>query len=140
MFENLIKAGALDFTGVHRASLLAGLEAATSVGTRSQEDQAAGQMLLALDFYLGPVLEFAVVGEPEAERTRRVLRAIHGDFRPNKVVALRPASGAVREDWLPLLAARHTPPGDVTLYVGENFACREPVRGADAAEAAIRKL
>src|SRR5262249_27481550 len=48
---------------------------------------AAGQMLTALDFYLGPVQEFAVVGDPAAPETLRVLRAIRAGFRPNKVVA-----------------------------------------------------
>jgi uncharacterized protein len=109
-------------------------------GLLKSHPQAAGQMLIALDFYLGPVLEFAVVAEPAEEETRRVLRAIHADFRPNKVVALRPPSGSVREDWLPLLAGRHTPPGELTLYVCENFTCQKPIHGAEAAEAAVRKL
>jgi uncharacterized protein YyaL (SSP411 family) len=109
-------------------------------GLLKSHPQAAGQMLLALDFYLGPVLEFAVVAEPELEATRRVLRAIHADFRPNKVVALRPPHGSVREDWVPLLAGRHTPPDELTLYICENFTCREPITGADAAEEAVRKV
>ncbi|MEQ1507708.1 MAG: OB-fold nucleic acid binding domain-containing protein, partial [Myxococcota bacterium] len=46
VFESLIKAGALDFTGVHRASLIAGLEAAVATGARAQEDRAAGQISL----------------------------------------------------------------------------------------------
>ena len=50
------------------------------------------QMLNALDFYLGPVQEFAVVGDPVAEETRRVLRAVRGGFRANKVVALKYAA------------------------------------------------
>ncbi len=37
---------------------------------------AAGQMLLALDFHLGPVQEIAVVGDPASEDTRRVLRLL----------------------------------------------------------------
>jgi uncharacterized protein YyaL (SSP411 family) len=109
-------------------------------GILRQHPTAASQMLIALDFHAGPVLELAVVGDPSSEKTRRVLRAIHADFRPNKVVALRPEAGCVREDWVPLLAGRHTPPGEVTLYVCENFACRAPVRGADAAEATVRGL
>ena len=39
-----------------------------------------GQMLIALDFNLGPVEEYAVVGDPSAEDTRRVLRAIRKRF------------------------------------------------------------
>jgi uncharacterized protein YyaL (SSP411 family) len=99
---------------------------------------AAGQMLLALDFYLGPVQEFAVVGDPGGEETRRVLRAIHAGFRPNKVVALRPVGGAVREDLLGLLEGRTAIEGRTTTYLCENFTCREPLVGAEAVEAALK--
>ncbi len=44
VIENLIKAGALDFSGLARASLFAGLEAACTLGARRQEDEAAGQI------------------------------------------------------------------------------------------------
>lgn len=46
VFEQLIKAGAFDFSGVPRRALIEGLEAAISLGARKQEDQAAGQVSL----------------------------------------------------------------------------------------------
>jgi uncharacterized protein YyaL (SSP411 family) len=106
-------------------------------GLLASHPLAAGQMLIALDFHLGPVQEFAVVGDPSAEDTRRVLRAIRGGFRPNKVVALKPASGAaVEDDLLPLLAGK-TARGAVTTYVCQDFACQAPLVGAEAVEAAL---
>jgi uncharacterized protein YyaL (SSP411 family) len=107
-------------------------------GLLESHPQAAGQMLIALDFYLGPVQEFAVVGEPGAAEVRRVFRAINADFRPRKVAGLRPVVGSVREDWLPLLAGRHTPPGQVSTYICENFTCQAPLLGAEAVEAALK--
>ncbi|MFO0929362.1 MAG: thioredoxin domain-containing protein [Gemmataceae bacterium] len=98
---------------------------------------ATAQMLLALDFYLGPVQEFAIVGDPADAETRRVLSALYATFRPNKVVALRPPAGPVREDLLPLLAGRQAVDGRVTTYVCENFACQAPLVGADAAAQAL---
>jgi uncharacterized protein YyaL (SSP411 family) len=96
---------------------------------------AAGQMLIALDFQLGPVQEFAVVGDPASEPTQRVLRAIRRPFVPNRVVALRtPAAGA--EKLLPLLADKQ-PRGDVTTYLCQDFTCQAPLVGAEAVEAAI---
>jgi uncharacterized protein YyaL (SSP411 family) len=100
---------------------------------------AASQMLLALDFYLGPVREFAVVGDPESEETRRVVRAVREGFRPNKVVALRPVRGAVREDLLGLLEGRVAVGGRTTTYVCENFSCRAPLVGAEAVEEALKE-
>ncbi|MCB9685699.1 MAG: DNA polymerase III subunit alpha [Alphaproteobacteria bacterium] len=44
VLEGLVKAGAFDFTGVHRGALMAGLDAAITLGTRAQEDRAAGQI------------------------------------------------------------------------------------------------
>jgi uncharacterized protein YyaL (SSP411 family) len=97
---------------------------------------AAAQMLLGLDFHLGPVEEYAVIGEPGADETRRVLRAIHAAFRPNKVVALA-APGAARPDVVGLLADRPAVDGQVTTYVCENFTCRAPLVGAEAVEEAL---
>jgi uncharacterized protein YyaL (SSP411 family) len=102
----------------------------------AEHPAAAGQMLIALDFYLGPVRELALVGEPGSEDLKRVLRAIHGKFRPNKVVAFA-AAGAAPPAVLPLLAGKEAVGGKVTLYVCEDFACRAPLVGAEAAEAGL---
>ena len=96
---------------------------------------ASGQMLVALDFHLGPVPEFAVVGDPANEDVKRVLRAIRGGYRPNKVVAC--AAGPV--PGVPLLEGK-TPQGAVTIYVCENYACRAPVVGAEALERALQTV
>lgn len=107
-------------------------------GIMASSPMAAGQMLLALDFHLGPVEEFAVVGKPQSDATRRVLHAIHAGFRPNKVVAGRDgAKDAKVEKLVPLLAGK-TPQGDVTTYVCENYACQAPLIGADAVEKALK--
>jgi DNA polymerase-3 subunit alpha len=44
VIEHLIKAGALDFTGLDRAVLCQGLEPAAAMGTRKQRDAQAGQI------------------------------------------------------------------------------------------------
>jgi uncharacterized protein YyaL (SSP411 family) len=98
---------------------------------------AAGQMLIALDFYLGPVQEIAVVGDPAAEETRRVLRLIRSGFRPHQVVALKPSRGEARaEELLPLLADK-TARNGVTMYVCENYTCQAPLIGVEAVAAAL---
>jgi uncharacterized protein len=107
-------------------------------GLMSDHPMAAGQMLCGLDFYLGPVQEFAVVGDLGAEDTRRVLRALRSGFNPNRVVAFKPAAGAAEADAaVPLLAGK-TAEGAVTTYVCENFTCRAPLVGADRAERALQ--
>jgi uncharacterized protein YyaL (SSP411 family) len=104
-------------------------------GLMAEHPMAAGQMLMALDFQLGPVQEFAVVGDPASEESRRVLRAILRGFRPNKVVALKADDKA--EEVVPLLKGKMAA-GGVTTYVCENFTCQAPLVGAAAVEEAIR--
>jgi uncharacterized protein YyaL (SSP411 family) len=92
---------------------------------------AAPQMLSALDFFLGPVTEVAVVGDPDSEETRKSLRIIRRRFRPNQVLAFKP-SGATATDLektIPLLAGK-TAQGGVTIYLCRDFACQKPIVGA----------
>jgi uncharacterized protein YyaL (SSP411 family) len=123
-----------------RAELLEKAEATlrSYTGLLASHSFAAGQMLIALDFYLGPVKEIAVVGDPAAEDTRRALRLIRGGFRPNQVVACKPRAGdAQLEELVPLLADK-TATDEVTTYVCENLTCQAPLIGTTAVEAAFR--
>jgi uncharacterized protein len=107
-------------------------------GLMSRQPMAAAQMLIALDFYLGPVQEFAVVGDlrgPGPE-TRDVLRAIRSGFRPDKVVAVMAQPDPGLERLVPLLANK-TSAGPVTTYVCRDFACQAPLVGAAAVEKAL---
>jgi uncharacterized protein YyaL (SSP411 family) len=104
-------------------------------GAMHEQPTAMGQMLLALDFHLGPVQELAVVGDPAGPETQRVLRAIRGGYRPNKVVAC--AAGEV--PGVPLLAGK-TAQGAVTTYICQNYACQAPIIGAEALEQALETV
>jgi uncharacterized protein YyaL (SSP411 family) len=73
--------------------------------------------LCALDLYLSPPREIAIVGKPGDE----VARAALAGFEPNTVVAFGPAAD------VPLLEAKTKIDGRPTVYVCERFACRAPV-------------
>jgi uncharacterized protein YyaL (SSP411 family) len=108
-------------------------------GVLTSHPLAAGQMLIALDFHLGPVKEIAVVGDPDADETQRVLRSLRRPFEPHRVVALRPPSASAElERLLPLLADRKAQ-GAVTTYICHDFTCQAPLVGAAAVEAALEK-
>jgi hypothetical protein len=96
----------------------------------SELPSAAGQMLIALDFFLGPVQEFAVVGDPEHEETRRVLHAIHTGFRPNKVLAVKSSDDDAPDNLIPLLAGKKSL-GAVTTYICKDFVCQAPLVGSE---------
>jgi hypothetical protein len=107
-------------------------------GLMAESPSAAGQMLIALDFQLGPVQEFAVIGNPEDEDTRRVLRAIHAGFRPNKVLAVHSPQGQSNADarLIPLLKDKLAI-GPVTTYICRDFVCQAPLVEPEAVEKAL---
>jgi uncharacterized protein YyaL (SSP411 family) len=105
-------------------------------GIMGQSAMAGGQMLIAYDFDLGPVQEFAIVGDPARGETKRVLHAIRGGFRPHKVVAFKPATDNATDPVLPLLAGKTTGAA-VTTYICEDFTCAAPLIGAQAVEEAL---
>jgi uncharacterized protein YyaL (SSP411 family) len=83
----------------------------------SRIPSAFGWALCALDLYLAPPRELAIVGSPGDE----IARAALTPFDPNAVVVFGPGDG------VPLLAGKTQVDGRPTLYVCERFACRAPV-------------
>ena len=78
---------------------------------------AFGHALSALDLYLSPPRELALIGRPDDE----IAGAALGAFDPTAVVAFGPA------DDVPLLAGKDFVDGRPALYVCERFACQAPV-------------
>jgi uncharacterized protein YyaL (SSP411 family) len=78
---------------------------------------AFGWALCALDLYLSPPRELAIVGGADSEVAHAALRG----FDPNGVVAFGPADG------VPLLEGKGLVDGKPAVYVCERFACRAPV-------------
>jgi uncharacterized protein len=78
---------------------------------------AFGWTLAALDLYLSPPRELALLASPEDELARTALRSLD----PNTVVAFGP------DDEIPLLAGKTRVDGKPTLYECERFVCRAPV-------------
>jgi uncharacterized protein YyaL (SSP411 family) len=78
---------------------------------------AFGWALCALDLWLAPPQEIAVVGGVDSP----VARAALTPFRPRAVAAVGPA------DDVPLLAGKGLVDGKPAVYVCERFACQAPV-------------
>ena len=80
----------------------------------SRIPSAFGWALCALDLYLSPPRELAIIGSPEDEVARARARAV----RPERGRRVRPGRD------VPLLAGKTRVDGKPTLYVCERFACR----------------
>jgi uncharacterized protein YyaL (SSP411 family) len=86
-----------------------------------------GHALSALDLYLAPAREVALIGDPANEDTRRLVSVVHRTYRPNMVLAVgRPDDDQARQQ-VALLRDRPPLDGKATAYVCERFVCRRPV-------------
>jgi uncharacterized protein YyaL (SSP411 family) len=95
----------------------------------ARHPHAFAHLLRAVDFYLAPVREIAVVG-PAAE-AEALLRVVREQFRPHVVVA-----GGTSDD-VPLLEGREPVDGHAAAYVCERFVCEAPVTTAEALTSAL---
>jgi uncharacterized protein YyaL (SSP411 family) len=118
------------YTGESRYRDAADRALATVTAFVSRYPTAFAMWLQAIDLALAPVAEIAIVGDPEDEATRDLLRVAHGGYAPHRVVA-----NLARESMpsaIPLLEDRLRRKDLPTAYVCRNFACQLPVTDADA--------
>lgn len=107
--------------------------AQTLFGTFGQVVQprpsAYSQLLIALDFAIGPSREIVLAGDPAAPASLEMVKTIYKTFLPNMVVAFHPEGeeGQAIEALAPYLKFQTAQEGKTTAYVCENYACRMPV-------------
>ena len=88
---------------------------------------AFGQLLSALDLYLSPPREVAVVGPRDDAATAALRDAARRGFHPTAVYAFGDGSGA---PGVPLLDGKGLVEGRPAVYICERFACRAPLTDA----------
>jgi uncharacterized protein YyaL (SSP411 family) len=113
---------------------------AASAGVIEQAATAAGQALVALDYFLGPTPEIVIVGDPAAGETAAAIADLRRRYIPNKAVACREAperGGSALAAAFRGKVAGEPPPA---VYVCENFACQAPAHGPSAAKRAWDSL
>jgi uncharacterized protein YyaL (SSP411 family) len=92
-----------------------------------------GQALCALDFYLGPSNEVAIIGDPAAPETRALAAEVTSvAYRPNVVLAVAAPDDERATLTVPLLREREARDGHATAYVCERFTCKLPVTDVEA--------
>jgi uncharacterized protein YyaL (SSP411 family) len=87
-----------------------------------------GNWLVAANFSLGPVVEVVVTGQEDDHLS--LLEPIREKFLPNKVMVLA-ENRKSPEKTLPLLEGRQLGEGGATVYVCQDFTCREPTSDPD---------
>ena len=102
-----------------------------------QQPFGVGSMLATLDFYVRKPQEIVLIGAPDAEDTQAMLRALHQQYIPNKVLfQIDPQQVTAALEALPLLrdvlAGKAQVDGKATVYVCHNFTCSLPVTDPEA--------
>ena len=107
-----------------------------------QSPEAYPQLLIALDFALGPTREIIIAGDETLPETQSFLRAVSFRFLPNKVIALYPADqekAADIEKLVPFIENQLPIKGKPAAYVCKNYVCDFPVTELSALEKLLEK-
>jgi uncharacterized protein YyaL (SSP411 family) len=82
------------------------------------------QMLAAAEFDIAPRREIVIAGDATGETTGDMVRLLHSKFDPNRI--LLHASPEIAR-YQPAIAFMNAQPNSTTVFVCEDFVCREPV-------------
>jgi len=97
-------------------------------GSVKQLPSAHTQLMVALDFGVGPCYEVVIAGKAQAEDTKAMAKALRTRFLPNKVVLLNPGERESPE--IAKLAEftknQSSIGGKATAYVCSNYNCKLP--------------
>jgi uncharacterized protein YyaL (SSP411 family) len=102
-------------------------------GKVSSSPTGFSQLLMAVDFALGPTKEIVIAGNLDAHDTREMLSALRRPFFPRKVLILHPEGkeGEAIEQIIPFVRSQTRIDGKATAYVCENFSCKMPTVSVD---------
>ena len=97
-----------------------------------------GHALCALDLYLGPSNEVAIIGEPSSDQTRTLVAEVTGSvYRPNLVMAVAAPGDDRASLMVPLLRDRDATTAHPRRTSVERFACKLPVTEGRALRAQL---
>jgi uncharacterized protein YyaL (SSP411 family) len=129
MVEALLRLAA--FTGEDRYRDYATRVLAPLVPDMLKQPLAFGNLLCALDDFVGPMDEVAILGDKNAEGTRTLLNVARHIYRPRMVLAQAAPGDAETQAVVPLLANRPPVDDQPTAYVCRGFVCNQPVTQPD---------
>jgi len=97
-------------------------------GSVKQLPSAHTQLMVALDFGVGPCYEVVIAGKAQAEDTKAMAKALRTRFLPNKVVLLNPSERESPETAQLAAFTRNQSSigGKATAYICLNYNCKLP--------------
>ncbi|HUS38169.1 MAG TPA: thioredoxin domain-containing protein [Pirellulales bacterium] len=113
-----------------------------AAGPMHEYAMATGQLLLALEFHLGPTYELVLAGDSRDQEASSFISDARGQYLPNHVLAFRQSGSDVYRSPVmdEILESKTAMADGTTLYICENYTCREPAVGIEAARQALEQL
>ncbi|HEX6544011.1 MAG TPA: thioredoxin domain-containing protein [Ktedonobacterales bacterium] len=96
-----------------------------------EQPLAFGHLLCALDDFVGPLDEVAIIGQSDSEPTRALRNVVQHLYHPRMVLAQAGPGDAQAQATVPLLTDRPLVNGHPTAYVCRGFVCKQPVNQPD---------
>jgi uncharacterized protein YyaL (SSP411 family) len=107
----------------------------TFVDRMAAVPMAYGQMLAAVDFYLGPVREYVIAGDLASPPVQEALRLVRQRFDPRRLIIAGPAPQVQH-----YFQGRTAPPGDVTVWLCAGSTCEPPLTGLEALRQRLEQM
>jgi uncharacterized protein YyaL (SSP411 family) len=103
---------------------------------------AAGQLLLALDYHLGPTPEVVLVGDRLHQSWESLTLGLRTMWLPRRTLIIHDTNETVPDDspLAEILRGRTAVNGEPTLYICEGFTCQAPVVGEATIKEALQKM
>jgi uncharacterized protein YyaL (SSP411 family) len=114
------------FTGEDRYRELAGRVLLPLIPHMIRQPLGSGNLLCALDDFVGPFYEIAIIGDAAHPATRELRAALDARFVPRMALAQAAPSDETAARAVPLLAGRGLVDGSPAAYVCQGFVCRQP--------------
>lgn len=97
------------------------------------------QLLIALDFMIGPSREIVIAGDPALDTTRAMASIVQRKFLPNKILLLRRqgTEGKRLAALSPFVEAMAPINHKPTVYLCEQYSCKVPIKDMDQLEAVL---
>ncbi|HEU5347641.1 MAG TPA: thioredoxin domain-containing protein [Ktedonobacterales bacterium] len=129
MAEALLRLAA--YTGEQRYREYAARVLAPLTPAMIEQPLAFGHLLCALDDFVGPLDEVAIIGKTNHEATQTLLNVLRGLYRPRMVLAQAAPEDASAQATVPLLTNRPLVDNHPTAYLCRGFVCKQPVNQPD---------
>ena len=87
------------------------------------------QMMVGLDFVIGPSFEIVIVGNKDKQETQKIIQSINSIYLPNKVIILKEPDikNSLIEGLIPFIKDYNQIKNKVTIYICKNQICQLPI-------------